>query len=96
MDAPKRLYHSVYKTKMNIQGEDEVSKAVLHRIFRLRVESRELRKDEGTHDLPDGLGDIRTVDGDWQKVDNAPLVTGDVKVLHGSDATTQGDMIISA
>jgi hypothetical protein len=44
-----------------------------------------LRKNEGTHDLPDGLGDIRTVDGDRQKVDYAPLVTGDVKVLHRSN-----------
>jgi hypothetical protein len=43
-----------------------------------------LRKNETerTHDLSDGLGDVRTVDGDWQKVDNAPLVTGDVEVLH--------------
>lgn len=51
---------------------------------------------ERTHDLSDGLGDVRTVNRDRQKVDNAPLVTGDVKVLHHSDATTQGDMIISA
>jgi hypothetical protein len=41
-----------------------------------------LRKDETTHDLSDGLGDVRTVDGDRQKVDHAALITGDVEVLH--------------
>jgi hypothetical protein len=51
---------------------------------------------ERTYDLPDGLGDIRTVDGDWQKVDKAPLITGDVKVLRYSNASVQGDVITSA
>jgi hypothetical protein len=52
-----------------------------------------LRKDEPTHDLPDGLGDIRTVDGDRQKIDNAALITGDVEVLQNCNTTAHGDSI---